>query len=436
MDFSLFSQNLVTFMSLIAAGVAMFIVMRLQKPWFGWPGLYMVSVCLAMAAILEGFVQFLFPTDQLPTLLWLMIVPFTLGAGLIMPAWTSRTGWLKWLAIGATVFNLAFSLALVNGYYRFYPTFYSLFNASDKRLAQSQTTVRFSQTSVRKKSGSIENSLYANTPATGGTAFQLTIPGTTSKFHPRIAYAYLPAIANSPGRINLPVMVLLPGVPGLTSNWLSSGLAQTMDQFSKLHHGITPAVFMVDDAGSVSNDTECVNSPRGNVEAYLTVDVPSYIKSHYEVSSNPSQWAIGGLSMGGMCAVMLALRHPDVYRYFLDFGGEDGPEVGSEQQTIQKLFYGSESAWEAHQPLSLLQNNNYQNKGMGGFFAIGNGDKSNNVANMNDLYQKTKSAGIESVYEEVGGQHTFNVFQESFKDSLPWVSNRLGATDCSSSCTY
>lgn len=433
MDFSLFNQNVVVLLSLLAAVSVTYIVSHLRPMWYGRRFVYLLFGALLACGAIEAAAHMEFPSDKLPTLLWLMILPFTFAASLIVAAWGSKVRWLKWLSLATCVLCFVFSAALINGYYRFYPTLFSVFSSGERLQALSQTTVNYSGSGASHSvNATIEGSLYATAQTTNGQVHSLSIPGTVSKFHPRTAWVYVPAIASSSGHINLPVVVLLPGIPGFPSNWLGSGLESTMDQFAKLHHGITPIVFMVDDTGSLTNDTECVNSPRGNVETYLTTDVPKYIKAHYDVSDDSSDWAIGGLSMGGMCSVMLSLRHPNVYRNFLDLGGETGPEVGPMQQTVDKLFYGSASAWAAHQPLLLLQHKTYY--GMNGFFAIGNGDKASDIAGMEQLYQQSKTAGIESVYEEIGGQHTFSVWQQSFKDSLPWLSNRLGATECLSSC--
>ena len=207
-----------------------------------------------------------------------------------------------------------------------------------------------------------------------------------------------------------------------------------MDEFAHMHEGITPLVFMVDNTGSVTNDTECVNSPRGNAETYLSVDVPNYIKAHFRVLDSPANWAIGGLSLGGMCGVMLTLRHPDVFHYFLDYGGEIGPVIGSKQQTIDTLFGGSESAWAAHQPNLILTSQNFKKLGLGGFFGDGNEDALDVTQAQRQLVTDSQNAGIETVSETINGPHTFNVWQQLFKDSLPWVSNRIGATQCTSVC--
>lgn len=375
-------------------------------------------------------------TDSgLPGALLLMILPGVFCIGLLTLIIRDKLE-LRTAGTICLVFGILFSLLLINNYYRFYPTLGEVFNKNNvaASLDPSQREINLQFTPVAHATAhnqSIEDSLSSlDKQPTAGKVYSLNIPGVVSKFHARTAYVYVPAIYSDPGQINLPVIVLTPGFPGLTENWLGSGLQATMDNFASHHDGITPLVFMVDNTGSLTNDTECVDSPRGDVETYLTVDVPNYIKNNFRVAAGPEHWAIGGLSLGGMCAVMLTLRHPNVYHYFLDYGGEIGPEVGSQEKTIQTLFGGSEQAWQQHQPETLLATRSYKNLGMGGFFGVGSQDELNVTQAAYQLSNDSKKAGIETLYEVINGQHTFDVWQNAFKLSLPWVSNRIGATEC------
>ena len=188
---------------------------------------------------------------------------------------------------------------------------------------------------------------------------------------------------------------MLPGSPGVVDNMVSgAGLQNDLQQLAATNHGITPLVYVADDNGSTFNDTECVNSPKGNVETYLTVDVPNYIKSHFNVSDDPANWAIGGISMGGTCAIMLTLTNPNVYHYFVDIGGDVGPTFnqGDAQTTTNVLFGGSTTQYNLHQPLYLLAHNKYS--GMGGFFGNGLSDTPDVTSGTTLLYNTTKSDGL------------------------------------------
>ncbi|HUD05758.1 MAG TPA: alpha/beta hydrolase-fold protein [Candidatus Saccharimonadales bacterium] len=374
----------------------------------------------------------------LPNSFIIMVLPIFIFIGLLVLDIVRKTN-LKIITAVSLFVGILFSLILINNYYRFYPTLGQVFgktNVANLGSNQKEALLSFSPSSTKiVDSQTIQGSLTSlEQQPTAGKVFSLNIPGAVSKFKARTAFVYEPAIYSNPSDINLPVIVLTAGYPGIPGNWLGSGLQATMDEFAKLHDGIAPIVFMVDNTGSLTNDTECVNSPRGNVETYLTVDVPNYIKSHFNVATDPSHWAIGGLSLGGMCAVMLALRHPDVYHYFLDFGGEIGPEIGSQQTTIDELFNGSEQAWAQHQPATLLSDGNSSYKEMGGFFAVGDEDQRSLVQAAQELNADSKQAGLNTVFELLPGQHTFTTWQNAFKLSLPWVSNQIGATECGSVC--
>ncbi len=433
MDINLLSQNFLLIQTMALTAATTFIVLRLprrRKERLRQKKAALAS--LLAAIILAVLIQLAFSSDKLPFFLWLMVLPATIGPSLVWLAWNNKLIWLKWLAIASTAVGVIFSLLLINNFYRFYPTLGSVIN-SEKQQQEIETTIRYANAESGHRSKTLEASLYSEDIDTKGQVLPVSIPGKVSGFPARKAWVYIPAIAAADTKINLPVLVLTPGFPGLTENWLGTGLEDVTNNFARSHHGITPMIFMVDNTGSLTNDTECVNSPRGNVETYLAVDVPNYIKSHYEVNKRPSSWAIGGLSLGGLCATMITLRHPNVYHYFLDFGGEVAPEIGPPQTTIDTLFHGSVHDWQAHQPLKLLHNKQFP--GLGGFFVVGKSDRRELIAGLRSQYEAAKNAGMDTVYEEIGGEHTFDVWKQAYKDALPWLSNRLGATECQSGCS-
>lgn len=437
MNVNLLSSNLSLILCAISTAFVAYCLLRFDKRQLRKAIWSLIGLSYIAAFLLQQLVNY-FVGGNTPLSLIFMIMPFTFAASVLLIV-VQRKHAIRAAASLMTAATLLFSLVLVNGYYRFYPTLYSVFGVNGVRAMladQSTVAVHFNANSTSTATNySLEQSLDSlSKQPTAGNVYSLDIPGTASKFTPRGAYVYEPAIIKTLPNAKLPVIVLSAGFPGIPENWLGSGLQQTMDTFAAKHKGITPMIFMVDNTGSLTNDTECVNSSRGNVETYMTVDVPNYIKSHFSVSAKPANWAIGGLSMGGMCSVMLALRHPDVYSSFDDIAGEIGPEIGSRQKTIDGLFGGSASAWADHQPDSLLKSHDYS--GMGGFFGVGRQDALSVTDAVHTLYNDAQKAGIQSVYEEVDGQHTFDVWQTLYKESLPWLSNRIGATECGNATCY
>lgn len=398
--------------------------------------LYFLLGGVVFSGLVHLVLHQLFPTDKLPPI-WLMLLPFSASIALLVAWYVLRNGRRAHLScIIATILSaFCFSFLLINSYYRYYPSLYSLLGVQDRlqSFKTADSTTKFVSKDV-VSNNTIEHALYNGSSPTNGSVRSLLIPGTKSGFKPQTGLVYEPAIANSKIPIALPVVVLSAGVPGKPIDWVNGGgLIATLDQFAKLHHGITPYVFVVDNHGdNFNNDTECVDSPRGNVETYMAKDVPEYIQKNFSVSSNPDDWAVGGLSLGGLCGILITLRHPDIYHTFLDFGGDIEPNIGSEKETINTLFHGDKNNWQEHRPLDILQKQHFPQ--LHGFIAVGKSDSRTLVQDAQTLYQSTKNAQIDSVYEAIGGTHSFSVWQKGFQDALPWLSNKLAATDCSTSC--
>ncbi|MFG2040552.1 alpha/beta hydrolase [Dactylosporangium sp. NPDC048998] len=197
-------------------------------------------------------------------------------------------------------------------------------------------------------------------PPAHGVILDLDAPATRSHFRHRPGVVFLPPAYFGPGRATLPVLVMLVGSPGTPINWLKSGHAQaTDDAYAAEHQGRAPVLVVVDQNGSATGDTECVDSSQGNAETYLTVDVPAFITGTLQIQHAASSWGIVGFSEGGTCALDLVLGHPDIYRHVVDFGGDARPNLGNPAHTLSALFGGNVAAQQAHDPARLLSTRRY-----------------------------------------------------------------------------
>ena len=116
----------------------------------------------------------------------------------------------------------------------------------------------------------------ANMP-TQGTITSHQIPGTQSKFNARPTYIYLPPAYDTKPRPLLPVLVLIHGQPGAPFDWVQGGEIQAnMGKFAAAHGGLAPMIVMPDATGSEMGNPMCLDSNFGNVQTYLTVDVPNW----------------------------------------------------------------------------------------------------------------------------------------------------------------
>ncbi len=203
------------------------------------------------------------------------------------------------------------------------------------------------------------NALRAQVAQTGhlpdhGATLAVSIPGTNLKYQPHQAYVWVPPAWFAPNHPQLPVIELLNGTPGAPSDWTRAIYADaTSLAFAEQHQGQAPILVMPDVNGSFAGDTECVNSTMyGDVENYLTKDVPRFMQKNFNAKTGPGSIAIGGLSEGGTCAITLALNNPKEYSTFAVYSGFTSPtyQEDNAQQTISALFGGSVASYNAHDP--------------------------------------------------------------------------------------
>jgi S-formylglutathione hydrolase FrmB len=317
-----------------------------------------------------------------------------------------RHWWLAVRLLGIVltlVLGLANAAAAVNAHYAYFPT---LGDALGLPPPDESTL-----SSAEQGSGAV--------PATGSVV-GLDVPATRSHFAARQTQVYLPPAWFARPRPALPVVVLLHGSPGDPTNWTEGGAGPAAaDAWAGQHGGVAPVLVMPDINGSFTADTECVDSPLGNVETYLTLDLPGAVVARLGTRPPGRAWAVAGLSEGGSCALMLALRHPDLFTAFGDYSGLAGPRVGDTNadtaSTISELFGGSRQAFEAHEPADLLADPGTRFHDLGGWFEVGSAD-ADPLAAARQLAPMAARAGIDTCLVVVpGGGHTFDVWRPAFQ---------------------
>lgn len=196
----------------------------------------------------------------------------------------------------------------------------------------------------------------AGMPKTGqfGT---VSIPNTASSFVARPAYLYLPPaalVANPPA---LPILIMMMGQPGGPES--SALFVPTLDAMAAAHQGLGPIVLTIDQIGSPTKNPLCIDSARGEVHTYVMTDVVDYVRTHLHVAQGVENWAVGGYSNGGECALSFGAKHPDVFGSILDISGEIGPSLGSVATTVRVGFAGNKALYDAEQPLNIMAQKHY-----------------------------------------------------------------------------
>jgi len=157
--------------------------------------------------------------------------------------------------------------------------------------------------------------------------------------------------------------------------------------------------------------------------------------------------------MGGTCAVDLTVMHPDLFSSFVDIAGDMGPNAGTKEQTIDRLYGGNAAELAAFDPTTVITRHvPYQ--GISGWFAISSGaptqhrtmpagassavglggqDATGNPGDQtqaaNSLCSLGRANGIDCAVVAAPGGHTWQFAAQAFSSSLPWLAGQIGIPD-------
>jgi S-formylglutathione hydrolase FrmB len=280
-----------------------------------------------------------------------------------------------------------------------------------------------------------------------GTLVSVKIPADGSGFAHRDELVYLPPAwyATNPPPA-LPVLMMIGAEFSQPADWPNVGALKVLDDFAAEHGGNAPVVVFVDHSGAFSNDTECVNGPRGNAADHLTKDVPPFMVSTFGVHSDAAHWGIAGWSTGGTCALTLAVKYPQLFSVFVDIDGEIGPNAGTRQQTIYRLFGGDTQTWAAFDPTTLMIDHGHY-PATSGWFAVSEATPSvhrpgaadpgsaralqqpdvlDHAAVAQYMCELASKSGIDCAVVSHEAQHDFPSAVGMFAAALPWLAGKLG----------
>ncbi|QCB97032.1 esterase [Arthrobacter sp. PAMC25564] len=259
-----------------------------------------------------------------------------------------------------------------------------------------------------------------------GAVRRAEIPGTSSGFHSREAYLYLPPAYQSSPRPALPVLVLFSGQPGGPADWLSGGaLRGRLDRFASAHNGVAPVVVVVDPNGSATGNTLCMDSRIAQADTFLARDVPAWINRTLDVDPDPRQWAVGGFSYGATCAVQMVTRHPEVYNAALAFSSEKEPALAKERdKTIQASFGGDTAAFERQTPLQLMKEHSFAGSAI--YFGAGERDPEF-IGYMDLLSAAARNSGFAVETRRIpNAGHSWETASKGLPGGLDFLAGRWG----------
>lgn len=376
--------------------------------------------------------------DPAPPSLWLWLT--TTGLAVVLAAhWHGARWWRRMLAIATVPLCVACAGLSVNTWIGYLPTVHAAWS----RLTSAPVPGQVDR-------GTVLAMQLAGVQPAAGVITPVAIPVGASGFHHRTELVYLPPawFGHDPAP-RLPVVLMIGSALNTPADWVWAGhAAQTADDFATRHSGNAPVLVFADATGAFNNDTECVNGRRGNAADHLSKEVVPYMVSAFRVSPDRRNWGVAGWSMGGTCALDLAVMHPETFSAFVDIAGDSGPNTGDQQHSTAALFGGNIDAWSRFDPATVISRHG-QYRSMAGWFdipggtghrmltATGIGSVSDSphdgLANpegqdvaANSLCKLASTRGIRCAVSTRPGRHDWPFAAQAFDAALPWLAGRLG----------
>jgi S-formylglutathione hydrolase FrmB len=439
-DVSLTTGWLPVVAQLGALAVVVFTVGRRSGDWYlRWiPGALMVG--FATAAAVRLFVRHQGWTERAASwqsVFWVAVTGFAVAIAIL--GWPGSRWWRRLVSIVAVLLAVLSAGLALNTATGYFPTAASLWR---------QATGSHPDEWIEE--GPLTQMVRDGTQPAEGVVVWVDSPTDNSGFNHRRELVYLPpAWFRSDPPPKLPVVMMLGGEFSQPSDWpVAADVVTTLDRFAAAHGGNAPVVVFPDTTGSLSNDTECVNGPRGNASDHLVKDFVPFVVSRFGVSPDPAQWALVGWSSGGTCAVMTAVKYPELFGTFIALDGQLGPNTGTKRQTIARLFGGDEQAWNAFDPRTIVEKHGpYPN--VAAWLGVSEkmpaehraaGDRppapeelgewdnysEDHADNARKLCLLLSGHNVECSVVGYGGAHDFVSAGAAFTAALPWLAGRLG----------
>lgn len=157
-----------------------------------------------------------------------------------------------------------------------------------------------------------------------------------------------------------PVLYLFHGRYGSERGWMGGSFGRAGVGVHDIAQGlvdegrIPPLIIvsaLIDDSYGVDSPPSQEGYDHGLYERYILDELIPSIESRFPISTDPSERAVGGLSMGGFAALHAAFRYPD------RFGGVAGlsPAVFEGMLPDRQWLYPTPAARQEHDPLLLAE---------------------------------------------------------------------------------
>ena len=248
---------------------------------------------------------------------------------------------------------------------------------------------------------------------------------SSSALHRRTAvYVYLPPNYDRSSE-RLPVVYLLHGNPGKSSDWFSRGhIDKTVDDLivsGKIH----PLIMVAADcfgSGGPHTHNDFWNAADGSirVEDFLAYELPEWVDSHYRTIRSAGDRAIAGLSSGGYGALNVGGKHTDVFHVIVSHSGFADPR--DEINTAKKMLGPEGPRWDENNPLKQIKNWRSK-KSLHVYMDIGADDEL--VQESRDMAREMERYGIEHTFSVLKGAHEWSLWRKQIAVSIAWADRKF-----------
>lgn len=218
----------------------------------------------------------------------------------------------------------------------------------------------------------------------------------------------------------LPIVILLHGVYGSHWAWALKGKVHETAQKMIDTGQIKPMILVMPSDGLYGDGSGYVPHQTENYEKWIVEDVIQVVKAQIPQATDDSPIFITGLSMGGFGALRLGAKYPQVFRAFSGLSSithfEQMRLFVSDFETLKKDACEQDGVldWMLH------------NKDVLPPFRFDCGHNDPLIEPNRNLHKALTDKGIEHIYEEFPGEHSWDYWEKKIGHTLVFFSGVVG----------
>lgn len=225
-----------------------------------------------------------------------------------------------------------------------------------------------------------------------------------------------------------PVLYLLHGITGHSSNWLEN----TRVALYATHYDL----FIVMVEGNNGWYTDSATVPADKYESYILQELIPDVEKQFRVSSERDGRAIAGLSMGGYGAIKFALKHPDMFALAASMSGaleaaswtdKEIKDPGEIRDSLLQTFGPAESPTRKSNDLYKLARAMSASKTQLPYLYLDCGTEDFLFSNSRDFAKLLVELKIPHEYRQLPGRHEWPYWDNQVQEIMKLAVKKLSA---------